>query len=128
LKVCSTPGCPNLAEAGRCSVCRTRSERARGTARQRGYDSRHERRFRDPVLTREPMCTCVDQTRTDTHRHTGQCLAPSTVADHYPRDKRELRRLGLDENNPRYGRGLCKVCHDHWTAVSSPGGWHQRHA
>jgi 5-methylcytosine-specific restriction protein A len=65
---------------------------------------------------------CDDQA----HGHGPQCLAPSTVADHYPRDKRELQALGLDDNDPRYGRGLCKTCHDKHTAQAQPGGWNTR--
>lgn len=43
------------------------------------------------------------------------CDEPSVVADHYPRTRRELVRLGLDPDDPRYGRGLCVSCHNNWT-------------
>lgn len=130
-RVCSTPGCPELVQTsprgdGRCPTCRSRAEQHRGTARQRGYDHHHETRFRRQVLTRDPLCTCTSPIRTPTHRHTGQCLAPSTVADHHPHPRTELTRLGLDPNNPDYGRGLCKPCHDLHTALTSPGGWHNQ--
>jgi hypothetical protein len=47
------------------------------------------------------------------------------VADHHPRTKRQLRALGMDEDDPKYGRGLCKQCHDQHTAVEAPGGWNE---
>lgn len=124
LKPCSTVGCPELVAKGRCSTCQGEAERRRGSARARGYGRAHQTRFRPGVLRKHPLCMCTDQTRTATHHHGPECLAPSTVADHWPRDKRELQRLGLDDNDPRYGRGLCKVCHDHHTARAQPGGWH----
>lgn len=129
LKPCSTPGCPELVARGRCQTHDQQADRRRGTRHERGYGRAHELRFRPGVLRRDPLCVCEDQTRTDTHHHGPQCLAPSTVADHYPMDKRELHARGLDEHDPRYGRGLCKVCHDHHTSQAQPGGWHadQRH-
>jgi 5-methylcytosine-specific restriction protein A len=124
LKPCSTPGCPTLVARGRCTGCAGEADRRRGTRQQRGYGKAHTNRFRPGVLRKDPLCVCTDQARTVTHHHGPQCLAPSTVADHYPRDKRELQALGLDDNDPQYGRGLCKVCHDHHTAQAQPGGWH----
>lgn len=120
MKVCSTADCPELTAEGRCAGCRSRAERSRGTARQRGYDREHENRFRDGVLYDQPVCVCTDPG----HGHgNGQCYAPATVADHYPRTRRELARLGLDPHDPGYGRGLCRACHDRHTAATSPGGW-----
>ncbi len=117
-------GCPTLVPHGqsRCEACTTTATRARGTSRQRGYDGAHERRFRKPVLRRDPLCTC----ETAGHGHTGQCLAPSTVADHYPRSRRDLVAAGMDPNDPTHGRGLCKSCHDRETSKYQPGGWHAR--
>jgi 5-methylcytosine-specific restriction enzyme A len=109
LKACPTPGCPNLVERGRCPDCRATAEHARGTAAQRGYGNRHRNHFRRGVLRRDPLCVL--------------CGAPSTDADHYPRDRRELVRLGLDPDDPRYGRGLCSACHKRHTAAEQPGGW-----
>jgi 5-methylcytosine-specific restriction protein A len=123
LKVCSTPRCPELVTAGRCDTCRGQAEQQRGTRQQRGYGRQHETRFRPGVLRRDPLCVCEEQD----HGHSAPCLAPSTVADHWPIDKRELRRLKLDEHDPARGRGLCKACHDKHTARTQPGGWHARH-
>lgn len=121
-KVCSTPGCPELVAAGlssRCAACQAAAQRRRGSAAQRGYGHRHRRRFREGVLKHQPLCVCTDQS----HGHGPQCLAPATVADHWPRDRRELVRLGLDADDPRYGRGLCASCHGWHTSKAQPGGW-----
>jgi len=122
LKACSTPGCPELVPAGtsRCTPCDTAADRARGTAAERGYDRIHERRFRAAVLRRDPLCVCTETN----HRHGTPCLAPSTVADHWPLDRRELVALGLNPNDPRHGRGLCERCHNRHTSQAQPGGWH----
>jgi 5-methylcytosine-specific restriction protein A len=120
LKVCSTPGCPNLVPGGRCPACIAAAEAARGTSRQRGYDHHHETRFRPGVLRRDPLCVCT----TTSHGHGAPCLTPSLHADHHPRTRRELVALGLDPNDPTHGRGLCERCHNAHTAATSPGGWH----
>lgn len=124
LKPCAHVGCPELVEHGRCDTHTTQADRARGTRQQRGYGRAHETRFRPGVLRKHPLCVCEDQT----HGHGPKCLTPSTVADHWPRDKRELRRLGLDEHDPQHGRGLCKTCHDKHTSQAQPGGWHTPHS
>ncbi|MYR55544.1 holin [Streptomyces sp. SID625] len=112
LRVCTTPGCPEFTDAGRCPSCRAEAEQRRGSARQRGYDSGHERRFRAAVLARDPMCVlCHD--------------APSVHADHWPTDRRTLVRQGKDPNDPARGRGLCGPCHSRETAHEQPGGWHR---
>jgi len=110
LKPCSTPGCPDLVERGRCSACTARAERRRGSARERGYDHHHETRFRRVVLARDPICVLCSKDW-------------STDADHYPLDRRELVRRGLDPNDPRHGRGLCHSCHSAQTAKHQSGGW-----
>lgn len=112
LHVCSRPGCPNLTATGRCAPCRATAEQARGSPRQRGYDTAHESRFRAPVLARDPVCVLCHQ-------------APARHADHWPHDRRELIRLSLDPNDPQYGRGLCQRCHARETAREQPGGWNR---
>lgn len=115
LTTCSTVGCPNLTESGRCADCRTTAEQHRGSARQRGYGTRHERRFRKPVLDRDVVCVLC---RT----------ALAAVADHWPLSRRELTDRGMDPNDPRHGRGLCASCHSHATATNpdQAGGWNAR--
>jgi 5-methylcytosine-specific restriction enzyme A len=121
LRVCSTPGCPELVTSGRCEACTTAAEQRRGSSTARGYGHQHRTRFRERVLTKNPLCVCTDPG----HGHDGQeCLIPATVADHHPRSRRELVRLKLDPNDPSHGRGLCKRCHDRHTAAAQPGGWH----
>lgn len=110
--VCSVPGCPTLTDAGRCAEHQREAEQRRGTARQRGYGTQHERRFRPGVLAKHPTCVLCGR-------------APSTQADHYPLSRRELVERGLDPNDPQNGRGLCARCHSRETARHQPGGWHQ---
>lgn len=113
LRVCPVNGCPTLTTGGRCDQHKRDSDRARGTATQRGYTSAGHRAFREQVLARDPICKV--------------CLrAPSTVADHYPTSRRDLIAQGLDPNDPARGRGLCKPCHDRSTAREQPGGWNAR--
>jgi 5-methylcytosine-specific restriction protein A len=112
MRVCNVHGCPNLFDGkqGRCPGHRKQADKARGTSRDRGYNTPGHRTFRTAVLARDPICVLCG-------------LALSTVADHYPRSRRELIDLGLDPNSPDAGRGLCKPCHDKETAQHQPGGW-----
>jgi 5-methylcytosine-specific restriction protein A len=107
---------------GRCPHCRQATDARRGTAEQRGYDREHRERFRKGVLAKHPTCQCD---RPHEHRHGATCTRPSRHADHHPKDRRELVRLGLDPNDPAHGRGLCGPCHSGHTAHHQPGGWHQ---
>lgn len=113
LKVCSTPGCPALCRGGRCPGCQAEAEQRRGSAEQRGYGREHRARFRPGVLAKHPTC-----------QHPDGCDQASTVADHWPRSRRELVTLGLDPDDPAYGRGLCTRHHSQETARLQPGGWH----
>lgn len=114
LSVCSTPGCPELTDrAGRCDRCRREAEQRRPNFRQRGYGYKHEMRFRRGVLRRDRICVICRQ-------------APATVADHWPRGRDELVLLGLDPDDPAYGRGLCESCHNRSTAERQPGGFNRR--
>lgn len=110
MKVCNVHGCPNLftGTGGRCDTHRREARASRTT--NRVYQSQGHRAFRAAVLARDPICVACN-------------LAPSTVADHHPHTRRELVELGLNPNDPTRGRGLCKLCHDRWTAQTSPGGW-----
>lgn len=111
-RVCSTPGCPEFSQGGRCDGCRSEAEQRRGTARQRGYGRGHETRFRPAVLARDPLCAI--------------CRArPSVHADHHPLSRRELVAQGLDPDDPKHGRGLCQQCHARETALHQPGGFRQ---
>lgn len=112
-RVCTKAGCPELVEGGgRCGTHRAEADRGRGTASERGYTSAGHQRFRDQVLLlNDGVCTHCQ-------------LAPATVADHWPRSRRELIAAGLNPNDPRHGRPLCAPCHGSETARLQPGGWH----
>lgn len=105
-RVCSTPGCPTLHQGtGRCDTCRAEADRKR---RPQGnpYATPGHRAFREAVLARDPICV--------------ECLAArATVADHHPHERRDLIDMGKDPNDPTFGRGLCKACHDRKTGRTS---------
>lgn len=112
MKVCNVRGCPELVPtgSGRCPEHQRRAEARRGSPARRGYGREHRRRFREGVLAKNPICVlCMRRTATD--------------ADHYPHSRDELIELGLDPNDPQYGRGLCAPCHSSETARNQPGGW-----
>lgn len=129
-RVCT--GCRKTIPPGPCPDCTPRGiregDRARGSAHHRGYGRRHRGRFRSAVLARDPVCTCdLSCVSGGVLLHEpGDCDQLSTVADHHPLTKRQLRAAGLDDHDPERGRGLCKGCHDRHTARSSPGGWADR--
>lgn len=116
MRVCSVSGCPTIyprTEGSKCAHHRREADKARGTATERGYNTRGHQEFRRQVLHRDPVCVACN-------------VAPSTDADHYPHDRRELIRLGLNPNDPNNGRGLCHSCHSKATAANQPGGWNNR--
>ena len=128
-RVCSTPGCPNLIEtpARKCDAC-ARAQRDR--ARTRGhnpYGTKGHQSFRRQVLARDPYCTCPgDSGRGGCGKHHGLCGNPSTIADHYPYERTELIDMQLNPNDPKFGRGLCKQCHDVKTGKTRPAGFNTR--
>lgn len=129
MKVCPCLGCPahdgscpEIVPSGRCDPCQGQAEQRRGTAAQRGYSGRGHDSFRNGVLRRDPLCVCTEQS----HGHGPRCFTPSTDADHHPKDRNELVRLGLNPNDPKHGRGLCSPCHKRETAANQPGGWNRR--
>lgn len=110
MRVCSVHGCPEIYD-GKHSRCAThrRVARARRTG-NRVYSTPAHRAFRAAVIQRDPICVACGQ-------------AFSTVADHYPRDRRTLVDLGMNPNDPKHGRGLCAPCHNKHTAATTPGGF-----
>ena len=113
MRVCSVPGCATIyprAEGSRCQAHRRAADKARGTATERGYNSKGHRRFRAAVLARDPICVLCD-------------VRESTVADHWPISRRDLLEQGMNPNASEHGRGLCANCHNKETAVNQPGGW-----
>lgn len=112
-RICPARDCPTLVDGGGpCDQHKAQRAERRGTAAQRGYTGRGHATFRDHVL-RKNHGICVLCQR-----------APATVADHWPRSRRDLEQAGLNPNDPAHGRPLCKPCHDSETATNQPGGWH----
>ena len=111
MKVCNVTGCPTLFE-GKGGRCPAHAREARGKrVGNKVYSTRGHRTFRDAVLTRDVVCVIPT------------CVQWATVADHYPRTRLELVALGLNPNDPQYGRGLCAQHHNQHTAATSPGGF-----
>jgi len=111
LAVC--PTCPALVPkgTGKCDACLAKSRAAHDRARRpqgNPYNNAGHRAFRASVLARDPVCVLCH-------------LAASTVADHYPTERRDLVAAGLDPDDPSRGRGICKPCHDRVTG--SKFGW-----
>lgn len=115
MRVCSVQGCPTIypsSQGSRCPMHRAQADKARGTATQRGYNSKGHQAFRRAVIQRDPVCTACH-------------IRPSNVADHHPHGRDELIELNLNPNDPHHGRGLCEPCHAKATAANQPGGWHK---
>ncbi|PYC83490.1 holin [Streptomyces tateyamensis] len=111
--VCSTPGCPEYTDSGRCDEHRRQAEQRRGSPRQRGYGGPDWTQARAAVIARDPICVLC---RTE----------PSRVADHWPASRRQLLQQGVpDPDAPERMRGICRPCHSRETAEHQPGGWHQ---
>lgn len=68
LRVCATPGCPELGTARHCTTHASERERARGTKQQRGYDAAYDRERRR-WAPKVAACTV--------HCHAPNCLEPS---------------------------------------------------
>jgi 5-methylcytosine-specific restriction protein A len=98
---CRYPGCPGFCEPGQV-YCKTHlefsSDRIRGGADARGYDSRW-RAARKLYLHRHPLCAVC--------RAEGR-LTPATVVDHIIPHRGD-KDLFWDQNN---WQPLCKACHD----------------
>lgn len=120
--VCTHPYCPTLVPGGgRCPAHQRQAERNR---RPNGnpYATQSHKAFRQAVLALYPLCQCQGECG----HHRGLCAARSTVANHYPIERRDLEAAGLNPNDPQYGRGWCEPCHNAYTARTSPGGWNLR--
>jgi 5-methylcytosine-specific restriction protein A len=99
----------------RCTEARRAADNAARNPQNGAYATNaHRRRFRIGVLRRDPLCVL--------------CGAVATVADHWPRTRRQLILDGADPNDPRHGRGLCASCHSRITALdpATRGGWNRR--
>jgi 5-methylcytosine-specific restriction protein A len=106
LRVCSTPGCPELTREGRCDTHETEARQAsdaqRPSSAERGYGARW-RRVRARFLAAHPTCVL--------------CGRRSEVPDHWPRTRAKLVAAGVaDPDAPAYLRALCTRCHNSETA------------
>lgn len=113
-KPCAHPGCPELVEAGEryCKVHKRqeqkRYDQQRGTAAQRGYNSRW-RRYREWYLKQHPLCVqCQKEGR----------LIPATDVDHIIPVSGPDDPLFWDEKNHQ---ALCHSCHSRKTAKENGG-------
>ena len=100
---CRYPGCPNVCDSG--VYCKEHiehaSDRLRGGANKRGYDSRW-RKARALFLRHHPLCViCL--------RH--WWMTPATVVDHIVPHRGD-EKLFWDKYN---WQALCKACHDEKT-------------
>jgi 5-methylcytosine-specific restriction protein A len=101
-----------VVRSGLCKKHLGQSDRQRGSASARGYDQKHRDHFRTPVLEAAGyVCQW----------HAG-CDAEATVADHYPRPRKQLVADGDDPNDPQYGRALCGPHHSRHTDSTSTFG------
>jgi 5-methylcytosine-specific restriction protein A len=109
---CRHPGCPNLTDNGYCERHKRRDhdyDRYRGTAAQRGYDSRW-RKYRIVFLRQHPLCVeCEKEGR----------LTPATVVDHIKPHKGDPV-LFWDPNNHQ---PMCEHHHNAKTAREDMGAW-----
>lgn len=111
-RVCTDCKAIHSGDRNPCRTCRVKRDRARRPSGN-PYATPGHRAFRSAVLTRDPICVLCR-------------VARSTVADHYPIERVDLVEQGLDPNDPKRGRGLCKLCHDRSTARRKPAGWNER--
>lgn len=110
LHICNKMGCTCLTAERFCAKHRSEArsyDRYRGSASERGYDSRWQK-ARAGYLAVHPFCKrCLD-----TGKHTA-----ATVVDHIVPHKGD-KELFWDKNN---WQPLCKRCHDIKTATEDGG-------
>ena len=99
LRPCAQPGCPALVERGRCAAHtrRRQLDERRGSARERGYDSRWER-ARTVYLQEHPLCV---------HCEAARRVTPASLIDHVTPHRGDRFLFWLGTN----WQGLCSACH-----------------
>ena len=108
VRPCIHPRCPRLIPRGQARCDEHEAKRAaqdvasRGTATDRGYDSRW-RRLRDAHLAAHPLCV--------------GCGEPASIVDHIT-PHRGHDRLRLDPGNLQ---SVCRGCHTVKTKAEGPG-------
>lgn len=110
---CSYRGCPELTDGQYCELHKKekhqRYDNRRGTAAQRGYDSRW-RKARKYYLQRHPLCVECEKNGS---------VTPATVVDHIIPHKGD-KNLFWDHDN---WQPLCESCHNAKTAKEDMGMW-----
>lgn len=109
-KPCTWFGCSALTDGGRCDLHRKQAEQQRGSARQRGYDSKWEK-AREGFLHKHPVCRHCQE-------GTPSIFTPATVVDHIVPHRGDKDLFWLRSN----WQPLCKPCHDRKTATEDGGG------
>ena len=94
---CSHQGCPALTDTGWCAEHRKRYEQQRGSAAQRGYDSKW-RRARAQWLAEHPWCAACEAQGRQT---------PATMVDHIVPHRGDLKLMW----NRRNWQSLDDHCH-----------------
>ena len=109
---CTWPGCGKLTDSNRCELHRKQErkeiDKRRGTAAQRGYDSKWHA-ARTLYLAHHPLCVMC---------HAEGRIVAATVVDHVVPHEGD-HELFWDRAN---WQALCKRCHDSKTA-SEDGRW-----
>ncbi|RXZ42693.1 HNH endonuclease [Crenobacter cavernae] len=118
MKPCCAPGCGRLTTARFCDAhaeryaqqakqVRQQYDRGRGTAAERGYDSKWQK-ARAGFLRKHPLCVECDRCGS---------VTAATVVDHIVPHKGD-RDMFWDRSN---WQPLCKSCHDRKTAREDGG-------
>ncbi len=111
-KPCKQPGCPNLTTVSYCDDHKKEErhyDRQRGTAAQRGYDSKWQK-ARKGFLSKHPLCIkCQEQSK----------VTPAEVVDHIIPHKGD-KKLFWDRSN---WQPLCNSCHSKKTRQQDMGSW-----
>jgi 5-methylcytosine-specific restriction protein A len=117
MSVCSTPGCPELTEGGRCKGCQERARVLRRATKRKPYDRAAWSRTRLAYLRANPYCEC------------DECMALSLLLRPLATEVNHIDGLG-----PLGPRGhdwtnlqsMTKAHHSRITAREQPGGWNDR--
>ncbi|MCM3411240.1 HNH endonuclease [Metabacillus litoralis] len=113
LKPCSELRCPNLTRSRYCDDHKRNIkgyDRHRGSAAQRGYDSKW-RKARTAYLMKHPFCVECNKVGV---------IAPATVVDHIIPHKGDKKLFWDSKNN---WQSLCEMHHNRKTKTHDMGKW-----
>ena len=110
---CSFANCPvKVKEQGYCQAHKAKPRERRGTAAQRGYDSKWQR-YRLSYLKHNPICVMCE----DEHDR----ITSASVVDHItPVENGQHDPLFWVQSNHQ---ALCRDCHSYKTRVIDGKGW-----